>query len=153
MKLFWSCITVAALMTASVALADFYRYETESGVLSFTDEEKRIPSRYRDEATLEKERNFYGYERLSIVRGDAKQKAAATQELHPQEIAGEPQVPFEPRIEISSNPSTTSFALAGDPDSPVRIERTTEWRWVDGWYRPYAIVKKDGKVISIIRLR
>ena len=153
MKLFWSCITVAALMTATVALADFYRYETESGVLSFTDEEKRIPSRYRDGATLEKARDFYGYERLSIVQGGSEPKAEVAEDLQPQEIASEPQVPFEPTIQISSNPSTTTFALAGDPDSPVKIERFTEWRWVDGRYVPHAIVKKDGKVVSIIRLR
>ncbi len=65
-----SRLTVVVLFCtflAGPAQADTYRYETEEGVLSFTDELKRIPTLYRDRAVKIEFPPLKDYPRLSIV--------------------------------------------------------------------------------------
>ena len=66
-----SRLTVVVLFCtflAGPAQADTYRYETEEGVLSFSDELKRIPAIYRDRAVKIEFLPLKDYPRLSIVQ-------------------------------------------------------------------------------------
>ena len=45
-----TALATVLLVTPAVASADFYQYETEGGVISFTDDAGRIPARYADRA-------------------------------------------------------------------------------------------------------
>ena len=65
-----SRLTVVVLFCtflAGPAQADTFRYETEEGVLSFTDDLKRIPTIYRDRAVKIEFPPLKDYPRLSIV--------------------------------------------------------------------------------------
>lgn len=66
-----SRLTVVVLFCTFLAgpvQADTYRYETEAGVLSFTDDLKRIPAIYRDRAVKIEFLPLKDYPRLSIVQ-------------------------------------------------------------------------------------
>jgi hypothetical protein len=50
-----SGLAVVALvlwLAPAVSGADVFRYETEEGTIAFTDDVKRVPARYRDQAAL-----------------------------------------------------------------------------------------------------
>jgi hypothetical protein len=152
----WAVIAVVALIAPGLASADYYRYETENGTTAFTDDEKRIPTRYRGDVVQVKEERFQDYARLSIVSRDVQGPVAAV----PNPVVdGVTEVPVETagdlgdRIQISTNPSTTTLEVPAGTATPAHVERYTEWRWIDGLYVPHAVVKHDGRVVSIVRLR
>jgi hypothetical protein len=55
----------------TLARADYWRYETETGSLAFTDDAKNIPAKYRAGAKQIAEESLFTYPRLSIVSPDA----------------------------------------------------------------------------------
>ncbi|MFQ5513448.1 MAG: hypothetical protein ACE5FG_03350 [Myxococcota bacterium] len=150
------------LLSPSLAGADYFRYETENGTLAFTDDEKRIPSRYREAATQEREQPLDSYARLSVVSHEAWTRRATSPDASATALASadtrvavEAPERTEPplRIQIGTRPASTTIELPAQQQGPVRLARYTEWRWVDGRYVPHAIVEQDGHVISIVRLR
>ncbi len=163
-------LALVALLTHALASADIYRYETDEGVLAFTDDVKRVPSRYQDSVERIAEASLFEYARVTIVPRGASNSAGWT--LPEGESATAPRTEpgrrvrissnpstttlrTEPgrRVRISSNPSTTTLDLPAHTDAPVELERTTEWKWVDGRYVPFAVVKLDGRTVSTTRLR
>ena len=56
----------------SPAAADYWRYETDSGSIAFTDDAKNIPAKYRESAKQIAEESLFTYPRLSIVQPDAR---------------------------------------------------------------------------------
>ncbi len=144
-------LALAALLTPALASADIYRYETDEGVLAFTDDVKRVPSRYQDSVERIKEASLLEYARLTIVPRGASNSARWT--LPQGESAAAPRTEPGRRVRISSNPSTTTLELPAQTEAPVELARTTEWKWVDGRYVPFAVVKLDGRTVSTTRLR
>ena len=154
MKALWLPLGLIALLTPALASADYFRYETDEGVVSFTDDLKQIPSRYKDAAEPISEQSLVNYRRVTIVPRGASNTAAPTSfERSSLDTSTEPTRAAQSRVQISSNPSTTRFELPAGTRPPTHIERYTEWRWVDGRYVPHTVVEKDGQVISVVRLR
>ena len=156
MKRIWAVIAVVALIAPGLASADYYRYETENGSTAFTDDEKRIPTRYRGDVMQVKEERFEDYSRLSIVSGDVRGPADSTSTPATEaatEVPAGTASDLGDRIQISTNPSTTTLEVPAGTQTPAYVERYTEWRWIDGLYVPHAVVKHDGRVVSIVRLR
>jgi len=62
---------LAAALLAAPALtaqaAGLYKWETESGAVAFTDDPKRIPARYRDQAVAVETRRLADYARFTEV--------------------------------------------------------------------------------------
>ncbi len=58
---------LAALLAPRVASADYWRYETETGAVAFTDDPKAIPTKYQASAKPVKEASLFEYDRLSVV--------------------------------------------------------------------------------------
>ncbi len=144
-------LALTALLTPALASADIYRYETDEGVLAFTDDVERVPSRYQDSVERITEVSLFEYARVTIVPQGASNSAGWT--LPQGESAAAPRTEPGSRVRISSNPSTTTLDLPVPTEAPVELERTTEWKWVDGRYVPFAVVKLDGRTVSTTRLR
>ncbi len=151
MKAFILPLALVALLIPALGSADIYRYETDEGVMSFTDDVKRVPSRYQDSVKRITGASLFNYKRLTIVPRGASNTAGWT--LPEGGIEAESSEKPARRVQISSNPATTTLDLPAQGDAAVMLERTTEWDWVDGRYVPFAVLKQDGKTVSIIRLR
>ncbi len=151
MQVFILPLALTALLTPALASADIYRYQTDEGVLAFTDEVERVPSRYQDSVERITEASLFEYARVTIVPRGASNSAGWT--LPEGESAAAPRTEPGRRVRISSNPSTTTLDLPAQTEAPVELERTTEWKWVDGRYVPFAVVKLDGRTVSTTRLR
>lgn len=67
---------MAALLAPQIASADYWRYETETGAVAFTDDPKAIPAKYQASAKPVKEASLFEYDRLSVV--DPERAAAST---------------------------------------------------------------------------
>ncbi len=68
----WLAMTALALGFApTIAAADYWRYETETGSIAFTDDAKNIPAKYREGAKQIAEESLFTYPRLSVVQPDA----------------------------------------------------------------------------------
>ena len=154
MRAFTATLALAALLVPAWAFGDYYRYETDEGVLSFVDDIRQIPSRYRDRARPEEEQSLFEHARVTLVPRGATRAASVTA------LAGAESAPLASPgqgaaggVEIGSNPSNTTIHVPAGSDQTVQIERTTEWKWRDGRYVPHAVVKVDGRVISVTRLR
>ena len=78
MKALWVPLGLIALLTPALASADYFRYETDEGVVSFTDDLKQIPSRYKDAAEPISEQSLVNYRRVTIVPRGASNTAAPT---------------------------------------------------------------------------
>ena len=72
------CVALAALCLPAAAGADLWRYETESGSVSFTDDFERIPRRYADKAVQIEDRSLADYERTTISEPGASIESAKT---------------------------------------------------------------------------
>ncbi len=143
-------LALTALLTPALASADIYRYETDGGVLAFTDDVERVPSRYQDSVEHISAASLFDYRRVTIVPRGASNTAQWT--LPEGDTETTPGKTATARVRISSNPATTTLDLPAQA-APVELERTTEWQWVDGRYVPFAVVKQNGRTVSIIRLR
>jgi hypothetical protein len=145
--------TLAVLLLASwivpAAGADTYRYETEEGTLSFTDDLKRIPTLYRDGAQKIPERSLWTYARVTPVPRGATTHAPPSAAF--EEVLAEPTQP------ASSEDSPAKVAIEVrrglwvqiDPHSeaPVHVER--EYGWMDGAFRGRTVVRQGDRVLAV----
>jgi hypothetical protein len=56
---------LVATLAVPAAAGSFYKYETDDGGIAFTDDAKRIPARYRDEAETIEQKNLDDFERFT----------------------------------------------------------------------------------------
>ncbi len=88
---------------AGPAQADTFRYETEEGVLSFTDDLKRIPTIYRDRAVKIEFPPLKDYPRLTIV---STREIEARRASFVQNIAKAVEERTVPEVVITASPFT-----------------------------------------------
>ncbi len=69
-------ITVLSLFVGGVASATTYSWTTDDGTLSFTNDKKRIPERYRGKAHASPEEKLSGYDKLTQVPTDPNEHYA-----------------------------------------------------------------------------
>ncbi len=144
-RLLW-LLTVAALVPTSAA-AETYRYETTEGTVHFTDDLKRVPSRYRDAVEALPERSLWSYPRLTPM------PRAATVESSPSRLES---VSADPTPATTDVPATRltlevirgiSIEVDSRIDEPIRVQR--EYRWVDGALRPPTVVRQGDRVLAV----
>ncbi|MCP4004998.1 MAG: hypothetical protein GY725_12455 [bacterium] len=66
-------VAIALLLSVpGAAAADYYyEFETDEGVMSYTDSLRRVPSKYRESAERHEERGLIDYDRATIVEKGA----------------------------------------------------------------------------------
>lgn len=161
----WVATAAFALALApQLAAADYWRYETETGGIAFTDDPKGIPAKYREGATAVKEESLFDYGRLSVV--DPIRAAAPT---HPG-VAKEPAVPVfawpvaQPeaatgagsRVTLNVGGLQLDVEGAGEEDEPLVVDRG-QYQDLDGNYfdhggimSPTTIVRRGDKPLAYI---
>jgi len=63
---------IVAALAAPAAAGSFYRYETDDGGIAFTDDPKRVPERYRDDADVIERDGFADFDRYTATGADAR---------------------------------------------------------------------------------
>ncbi len=147
-----TALATALLLTPAAASADFYQYETEGGVLSFTDDAARIPARYADQAERQEDRALADYERLSVAQPGASIATAMTT-LEPEA----PVVPSPEKHEMSDDGAKLglqiddAIVLQVDPerDEPIYVDRR---RYItrNGIMTPHTVVSRGDKPLIYI---
>ena len=134
---------VALWLVPAAAGADVFRYETEEGTISFTDDLKRVPARYRDHAERLPDRSLWDHPRVTIVE-------ARRDEPTPAPASVEPTAPVAPKADpalaLEVSPGLW-MELESDLDAPVVVKR--EWRWIDGVFRPHTVVRQGDRILAV----
>lgn len=144
-RLLW-LLTAAALVPTSAA-AETYRYETTEGTVSFTDDLKRVPSRYRDAVEALPERSLWSYPRLTPMPRAATAESSPSR---PETVRVNPapaptEVPAT-RLNLEVIPGI-SIEVDSRLEEPIRVRR--EYRWVDGALRPHTVVRQGDRVLAV----
>ena len=150
---------LALVLAPQLATADYWRYETETGGIAFTDDPKNIPAKYRESAKAVKEESLFDYGRLSVV--DPVPAAAPTQPG----VAREPLTPWPPaerRVEepegskVSVNIGGMHISVEGEDDEPIYVDRG-QYTDLDGNYfdhggimSPTTIIRRGDKPLAYI---
>ncbi len=156
--------TFALALAPQLAVADYWRYETETGGVAFTDDPKGIPAKYQASAVAVKEESLFDYSRLSVV--DPVRAAAPTHTG----VAKEPAVPVfawpvaQPEATAAAGSSVSvnvggmqiNVDGSGDEDEPLMVDRG-QYQDLDGNYfdrggimSPTTIVRRGDKPIAYI---
>lgn len=154
---------------APAAAGTVYHWRTEDGTYAFTDDEKAIPERYRDQVETRQLGGLQDYKRYTPTAGSAK-TGAPTGERASQPAAGEERlerlralnaVASQPAAGGSDAPTITIrpggdqgpvIDLApGTADEPVVIE-TLRARPKGSWVtRSNVVVRQGDRVLTIIK--
>lgn len=121
-----TALAVTLLGTPLAASADFYQYETDDGVLSFTDEIERVPSRYEDVAERREDRALADYERLSVSKRGASTASIATSiDLTETErpVSAKSMLAQEPGKMSLRIDDTIVLQVGGEGDEPIYVDR------------------------------
>ena len=148
------------------ARAEYWRYETDSGSIAFTDDAKNIPAKYREHAQKIAEQSLDGYRRLSIVQ---KQPALTLKSVAPDPgYAGYAQAPMSNRIatedmqpgqtihRLGINVSGVQVDIDADSNEPIYVDKS---QWVDregdyfdhgGVMAPTTVIRQGGRTLAYI---
>ena len=148
-----TALAAALLLTPMAASADFYQYETEGGVLSFTDDAARIPARYADQAERQDDRALADYERLSVAQHGASIATALTTLPAPEA----PAVSRPAKPEKSDHSAKLglqiddAIVLQVDPerDEPIYVDRR-RYLTRNGIMTPHTVVSRGDKPLIYI---
>lgn len=140
-------LVFAAAWGPGLTAADFYRYQTEAGTVSYADEEGAIPTRYRDSAERVSKQALGNYGRLTPVAAGADPDAPTVWEVHVERE--------EERAERLREPRTAYMGLADSANLEFPVERGTiavsrRGFWKDGAYRSALVVEQDGEILAVI---
>ena len=147
------CVALAAgVLMPGLAAADYFRYETASGTICFTDKLDRVPLRYREQAQVIGEAGLASYERLTRVP-PAATFAPSYDVWAPvlDDADGEPTGSAEQRSERRlwvDTGSGTAIEL-GQGDSPITVRKRGRWS-PDGRMKSTTIIEQDGHERVII---
>ncbi len=146
-------LATVLLVTPAVASADFYQYETEGGVISFTDDASRIPDRYADRAERHEDRALADYERLSVAQHGASIATAATtlEEPEPPAVSGSVErEKSDAGVKVGLQ-IDDEIVLQVDPerDEPIYVDRR---RYItrNGIMTPHTVVSRGGRPLIYI---
>ena len=150
-----TALSVAILLMPMAASADLFQYETEDGVLSFTDDATRVPARYGAIVEKRPDRSLADYERLSVSQPGAS-TAVAPSPLKPAVFA--PLAPAQtlsaPKRNKLSVRIGDMIAIQVDPedDEPIYVDRR---RYITrhGIMAPHTVVSRGGTPLIYINDR
>lgn len=163
----WIAAAALALALAPrLAAAEYWRYETETGGVAFTDDPKGIPAKYQASAKAVKEESLFNYSRLSVVdpvRGSAATRAGVAPKDAAVPVFAWP-VP-QPDARAADGGSTVSINVGGmqvnvdgkgDDDEPLYVDRG-QYEDMNGDYidhggimSPTTIIRRGNKPLAYI---
>ncbi len=143
-------IVGAGIVSLTVALgagADVYRYETDEGTISYTDDEQRVPARYRESMERIPPKRLRDYSRFTPVETrpldswgrDAQSPIAATEPT--ERTATEIALELAPGIRMD---------LRSEDGEPIRVVRRSSWE--GGGIRRWLEVRRGDEVLAVIDL-
>jgi Domain of unknown function (DUF4124) len=164
----WVAAAAFALALApQLAAADYWRYETETGGVAFTDDPKGIPAKYQASAKAVKEESLFDYSRLSVV--DPVRAAASLPTRT--SVAPDSAVPVfawpvgQPETREAARGSSVTLNVGGlqlnvegdgDEDEPLVVDRG-QYQDMDGNFfdhggimSPTTIVRRGNKPLAYI---
>lgn len=138
MKLLHLTLGLMLLLPGIASAGEFWRFETADGVVSFVDDAKKIPEKYREKAVRQEASGLASYERATLsTPATATPKAGA-------------------------NGGVVMRVPERAADETPEYTRTKEFRWVDGGYEDgpfgapgevYTLVEvvrdADGEIVSV----
>lgn len=129
-----ACGFVAAASSAPVQAEPLYRWESADGTVSFTDDAKRVPERYREAAEQIDPSVLSGYGRYTPTDAAASQEYARrlAERLDMLRAANE-----------ADEEAQRALAEASALDAPRRIERAPKPRYIE---RRRAFLQPDGTI-------
>jgi hypothetical protein len=131
------------LMTAAVAAADtYYRYESDSGSQSFTDDREQIPERYRDSARMFEAKSIFDYERTTVAKKGASRVAPPKPMvgLGVLELADAEESPLK-TVTVDLGGGLSVDVPVGASDEPVRVVHGWDYRDRDGTVSLYPVTQ------------
>jgi hypothetical protein len=121
MRIWTGLVAAGLLMTGGHALAEgsgLYRWETADGTVAYTDDEKRIPERYRESAQLVERGALADYGRFTQTDGEA---AAANAEQLQTRLDALRAADRDGHADASANRArVSSIAVPTGPDAATR---------------------------------
>ena len=146
MSLSWIWLLFAGIAVApALASADWYRWESENGTLSYTDDEKRVPARHRDSAERIAVQDLESYARFTRVERHA---VPSPWQFAPEATAAEPTSAEAPKIQVRIGGGLLEVPDDGS-EAPVHVKK--EWRYTEtGYLKPHTIVERDGRELAVI---
>ena len=167
-------LTAAALgltLAGPALAADLYRWKTGDGGFAYTDDEKRIPERYRKTAELISTGNLAGYERYTPGPNATTESRDALSErlerlrafnlAYDQTHAGQPTATqvaagegrAAPSVRMSATDGPTVDVSGSDDGGPVIIEER-RFRIADGFVtRTDTVVRQGDRIIAVVKPR
>lgn len=170
----WKWMAAVALVAVAVpaSAGTVYRWTAEDGSVSFADDAKRIPARYRDAAEKIEASGLSGYKRYSPTNGASQvtyleqlhERVARLRELN--EALGRVEVPeytgggYAARVAPPSGPSTmieagdgltVSVPNSSASESPVVIQDVRVRRPGSAFTSTDTVITQDGRVMLVVR--
>jgi hypothetical protein len=140
-----SWLAAALFLVPGVAGADVFRYTADNGTVSYTDDLKQVPARYRASAKRIGEKSLESYARFSRVQ--AYPKLTTWDEPAPAEPAT-PAVPAETRSLFLRMNDGSALEVPVSGEEPV-IVRRGRYAWSqDGYLKPHTIVEQGGRILA-----
>lgn len=152
MEKWLAALVVGALLVPALGGAEtYYRYETDSGSIAFTDERERIPTRYRESVTDVPASSLFDYAHTTLSESGASAVAPPKElptgaALEPGEVGLQGELPERLALEIGDG---VSLSIPTDPSERITVTRDV-LRWEDGLLRRYTIIKRGDRIIAEI---
>lgn len=145
-------LATGLVFSPSAAVAkDLFRYETEAGTLSFTDNPDQIPARYRSAAKRVAMPPLAGYERLTVVPHGATDTPAASVEV--KSVVARGSESRAPRSIQYSLGGETALEIPLVSDEPV-VVRQLQWRRVEraglSYWKAFTVIAQGGRILAEI---
>jgi len=163
---FLSLIVGLALATLAVpaAAGSFYQYETDDGGIAFTDDAKRVPARYRDDAVLIERDGFDDFDRYTETGPSHEASYAARTEARVQylrdlnarvvtpDAVGAPNASYSRGLAVRSSRQGQDVEAYVSPegDAPVVVETVRSRPDGSPVTRHVTIVRQGDRVLSVI---
>ena len=156
---------LALTLAPRLAAADYWRYETESGAVAFTDDAKGIPAKYRESAKRIKAESLFDYDRLSVVEPIKTAPVPTSAAVAPVPVFPWPSADAaqagaarerDREDRVSLDVGGMRFDLDADDDEPIRVDRRQytdeDGRYFDhgGITGPTTVIKRGDKTIAYI---
>jgi hypothetical protein len=173
MLMTWKWMAAVALVAVSVpaSAGTVYRWTAEDGSVSFADDAKRIPARYRGAAEKVETGGLTGYKRYSPTNGESQitylekltERVARLRELNEAleavEVPAYANAPSGARV-TSPGPSTlvdvgdgltVSVPTATDDSGPVVVQDVRVRRPGSAFTSTDTVITQDGRVVLVVR--
>lgn len=151
---------LALLLATTAGAGTLYSWQTEDGNVSFTDDAKNIPARYRDQARTRTAKRLGDYERFTSQHAEGTQRYArelAARIEYLREVNADPI--GSPRAEPADTAASIrvngmDLRLPGTTDGdPVIVERVRVRSYGQIASRHDTVVRQGDRTLAIVRGR